>query len=646
MTSFAVAYFSGESRSTLASSSQPVLLAETQLYRLANLPKPKAQWQKMKRPSERSLELMQEFEASRHHPDPEQRGFLLASEQKAMCKWFANALDIAFDEEIRGVPLRKRTQKACLLIGGGGTGKTTIVLKLLLELFVEYFPPLDGEDRFIITTFSHAQGAAISNEKFKAKTAHTASSYRVASLRNINMALKTKKAEMEKRWKDKILLVEDEVGLFPAMVQNMLLYRTMRARQNFHELTPELYGDKGQLCGHMPIIIFAGDFLQIKAINEISVSDDLDAKRAANKTVHPEHVTAQNAILNIEDVIHLKQSKRFLDEAMPSLMQALRSSCPADPISETELDKLRARTIENCADELTTPLFSDGHIVSIYWENVARSISERAHRDAQKLNVPLYCLQAADQRATFKSKVHEQQVIHNLLTMPNIHNTGKLHGMLLLHESMVVRLSDVIAPHCGLVKDRLAEVIRVDLHPHDQRRLDNLPAGYLQFVPEFMVQGVWIRMLKYNSSPLSSQMLSTYGLAGDDATSIIYVELLNAEFKCDVNIDGTLHPVQVIRWQIPLTHGMIRTAFSAQGLTLEGGVLVDLRRAGGLEDDDWWLAIYVMLSRARKLDNLILLGFNEKVEELLRRGPPEQLIKVTHELELRGEVTMTRLMET
>ena len=218
--------------------------------------------------------------------------------------------------------------------------------------------------------------------------------------------------------------------------------------------------------------------------------------------------------------------------------------------------------------------------------------------------------------------------------------------MLLLHESMLVRLSDVIAPPCGLVKDRLAEVIRVELHPHDQRRLDNLPAGYLQFVPEFMVHGVWIRMLKYNSSPLSSQMLSTYGLAGDDATSIIYVELVNAEFKCDLNIDGTLHPVQVIRWQIPLTHGMIRTAFSAQGLTLEGGVLVDLRRAGGLEDDDWWLAIYVMLSRARKLDNLILLGFNEKVEELLRRGPPEQLIKITKELELRGEVTMTRLMET
>ena len=46
---------------------------------------------------------------------------------------------------------------------------------------------------------------------------------------------------------------------------------------------------------------------------------------------------------------------------------------------------------------------------------------------------------------------------------------------------------------------------------------------------------------------------------------------------------------------------MLRTAYSAQGLTLDGGVLVALRRAGDLEDDDLLLAIYVMLTRACKL---------------------------------------------
>ena len=37
-------------------------------------------------------------------------------------------------------------------------------------------------------------------------------------------------------------------------------------------------------------------------------------------------------------------------------------------------------------------------------------------------------------------------------------------------------------------------------------------------------------------------------------------------------------------WQFPLAHGMLRTPYAAQGLTLKGGVIIDLRRAGKLEN--------------------------------------------------------------
>ena len=62
-------------------------------------------------------------------------------------------------------------------------------------------------------------------------------------------------------------------------------------------------------------------------------------------------------------------------------------------------------------------------------------------------------------------------------------------------------------------------------------------------------------------------------------------------------------------------------------------------------DDDWWLAIYVMLSRARKLTNLILIGLTEQVEELLRRGPPTRLIFVTEMLQQRARLTLARMAE-
>ena len=59
-------------------------------------------------------------------------GFKLADGQRAICKLFGHAVDVAVDEDIRQVPVNERKQSACVLIGAGGTGKTTIILKRLL----------------------------------------------------------------------------------------------------------------------------------------------------------------------------------------------------------------------------------------------------------------------------------------------------------------------------------------------------------------------------------------------------------------------------------------------------------------------------------------------------------------------------------
>ena len=37
-------------------------------------------------------------------------------------------------------------------------------------------------------------------------------------------------------------------------------------------------------------------------------------------------------------------------------------------------------------EELTTDLFKHGHVIGMYWENIARSMVERANRDAQDLD--------------------------------------------------------------------------------------------------------------------------------------------------------------------------------------------------------------------------------------------------------------------
>ena len=67
---------------------------------------------------------------------------------------------------------------------------------------------------------------------------------------------------------------------------------------------------------------------------------------------------------------------------------------------------------------------------------------------------------------------------------------------------------------------------------------------------------------------------------------MVFIELHNATFKCDINSNGATENVEVLRWQFPLVHGMLRATYAAQGSTLHGGVIVDLRRAGGLGDGD------------------------------------------------------------
>ena len=74
------------------------------------------------------------------------------------------------------------------------------------------------------------------------------------------------------------------------------------------------------------------------------------ALREAGTVAHPEHNIAQDVILGIKDAIHLTKSKRFLDEAMPALMQAVRTRRPNAPLAEEELQKLRTRKIEYCQD--------------------------------------------------------------------------------------------------------------------------------------------------------------------------------------------------------------------------------------------------------------------------------------------------------
>ena len=77
-----------------------------------------------------------------------------------------------------------------------------------------------------------------------------------------------------------------------------------------------------------------------------------------------------------------------------------------------------------------------------------------------------------------------------------------------------------------------------------------------------------------------------------------------------------------------LTHANFLTATSSQGRTIRAKVTIDCARieqtgGRGLTDDEWWLNLYVMLSRATRMEDMLLL--RPPPRSLLERGPPESV---------------------
>ena len=75
-----------------------------------------------------------------------------------------------------------------------------------------------------------------------------------------------------------------------------------------------------------------------------------------------------------------------------------------------------------------------------------------------------------------------------------------------------------------------------------------------------------------------------------------------------------------------LTHAFYLTATASQGQTIRTGVTIDCARLPvqgetGMSDDNWWLNLYVMFSRATKMEDMLLL--RPPTREFLERGPPQ-----------------------
>ena len=84
----------------------------------------------------------------------------------------------------------------------------------------------------------------------------------------------------------------------------------------------------------------------------------------------------------------------------------------------------------------------------------------------------------------------------------------------------------------------------------------------------------------------------------------------------------------VKRFGFMLTHANYLTTTASQGQTIRAGVTIDCARNEpqgnrGTSEDEWWLNLYVMFSRATRMDDMLLL--RPPPRSLLERGPPSSV---------------------
>ncbi len=120
--------------------------------------------------------------------------------------------------------------------------------------------------------------------------------------------------------------------------------------------------------------------------------------------------------------------------------------------------------------------------------------------------------------------------------------------------------------------------------------------------------------------------------------------------RCPGNARGgsSCTPVQVeFKWRssdvhtvkrtgFPLTHANYLTSTAAQGQTLRAGVTIDCARVEprgrqGTQDEEWWLHLYVLLSRATRMEDMLLL--RPPPRALLEGGPPASVKQALDRLE-------------
>jgi hypothetical protein len=416
------------------------------------------------------------------------------------------------------------------------------------------------------------------------------------------------------RWKSAVAMFLDEISM---VSPDQLLQTDIRLKQ--------AKGDTDHCFGHL-ICVLTGDFLQlppvlkktlattIDAVGFVSREDPgADADDEDKELAHSEVRQGLHLWHSLENVISLQTNIRA-----PGVLSRLQHEMRQGHITDEMWDLYLTRVITPRDARLRQAPFDTNSVrYLVHRHSVrARQSYENAVAACRAQGKALYVVQASD-------VVHEEDVAffsdsmrQELIALTNPRHTKSLTSLLPLYVGMRLSLNSKDCVRFGLMNGCeciLEQIIFSDLEDMPDDRLAGDPYQ-LRYMPISLllraVDACW--SLEGHSLPELPASMSRHGLFQLRPTQV--------HLRRKVEKDRF---ISVRRSQFALLPSDTKVVHGAQGETYEA-VIVDMHRPPRLDLDTYWLACYVMLSRATSLEGFLML--RPALKRDLDRMPPQYLL--------------------
>ena len=456
-------------------------------------------------------------------------------------------------------------------------------------------------------------------------------------------------AKLEPEWQNVLGLTLDEVGAMGADLVHSVSLCASVGREKMHNLDMATYEERP--FGGNPQVTLQGDYYQLPPVMTQGLAHSVLETETENGPQTYEVKKAWDIYTAIQNVLIFRESKRFECELIKALLGAMRTR---QTIPEHVWAEFEDRFVVAGDKRLQEEGFrsQDCLYAARDWNSVAREQLRATRAEAAERGEMLHYVFSVD-RAKHGLTSDEARTAWQ---HANSTETGRLSPIVGFYIGMRVRLMAKLARHRDLVNDATGTVVGFNWHENEgEVQDDEHLRGWRRCT--YLPQAVWVEFDDFVSK--CSKCKHRWGKCkegcpgGTCKEGTVFVPgfpngVVPVSAKESYTSQIYLSPGEkrsFTRGQMPLAHASKLTSTGVQGATFDWAIVnvaapEDMRKESTRAD--WWQHVYVMLSRVRRLNRLLVLNVPMDFRELLESGPPEYVLEEMARLEVLEVATRER----